>query len=42
LVSAGIPYIEDDDQASEQTEKELEKDKEQEQQGDFLEKYSIR
>lgn len=37
LVSAGIPYIEDDDQAPESTEKELEKDEEQEQQGDFLE-----
>ena len=37
LVSAGIPYIEDDDQALESTEKELEKDEEQEQQGDFLE-----
>ena len=37
LVSAGIPYIDDDDQAPEPTEKELEKDKEQEQQGDFLE-----
>lgn len=37
LVSAGIPYIDDDDQAPEPTEKELEKDKEHEQQGDFLE-----
>ena len=37
LVNAGIPYIEDDDQSPEPTEKELEKDKEHEQQGDFLE-----
>jgi len=37
LVNAGIPYFEDEDQASEPTEKELEKDKEHEHQGDFLE-----
>jgi len=36
LMSAGIPYIEKDDQAPEPAEKELEKYKEQEQQGDFL------